>query len=197
MTTEPVLLRGATYEDLLKVPPNFVAELIDGELYAWPRPGSAHANASSVLGSELNAAFQRGRGGPGGWWIVDEPEIKLGEQTMVPDIAGWRRERMPEYPNTSGCNVAPDWLCEIQSESNARHDRVTKLPHYARHGVQHVWMLDPRLRTLEVLRLENGRWIVVANFGGDDVVRAEPFDVIELELAALWLPTPPPPQSSR
>jgi len=195
--TEPAVLHGATYEDLLKVPENLVAELIDGELYTWPRPGSAHAHASSVLGGELNAAFERGRGGPGGWWIIDEPQLQLGPQNVVPDIAGWRRERMPQYPDTSGCNIAPDWLCEIQSESNARHDRVVKLPLYARHNVSCVWMLDPRLKTLEVLRLEEGRWVLVANFGGDDAVRAEPFAEIEIPLAALWLPTPPSPQSSR
>ena len=100
---------------------------------------------------------------------------------------------MPEYPNTSGCDVAPDWLCEIQSESNARHDRVVKLPVYAGHDVQHVWMLDPRAKTLEVLRLENARWVVIANFGGDDVVRAEPFEEIEIPLAALWIPSPSAP----
>src|SRR5438128_425415 len=143
----------------------------------------------------LNAAFQQGRGGPGGWWIIDEPEIHLSGQALVPDIGGWRRERMPEYPNTSGCDVAPDWLCEIQSESNARYDRVMKLPIYARHGVQHVWLLDPRARTLEVLRLEGQRWILAANFGGDDVIRTEPFDTVELELASLCLPTPPSPPS--
>jgi Uma2 family endonuclease len=195
--TEPSVARRATYEDLLKVPENLVAELIDGELYTWPRPGSAHAHAGSVLGGELNAAFERGRGGPGGWWIIDEPEIHLSGEAVVPDIAGWRRDRMPKYPNTSGCDVTPDWLCEIQSESNARHDRVVKLPLYARHDVGHVWMLDPRTRTLEVLRLENRRWVVAANFGGDDVVRAEPFSEIEIPLSILWLPTPPSPQSSR
>jgi Uma2 family endonuclease len=192
--TEPVL-RGATYEDLLKVPENLVAELIGGELYTWPRPGSAHANASSVLGAELNSAFQRGRGGPGGWWIIDEPEIHLGPDAMVPDIAGWRRERMPEYPNTSGCDVPPDWLCEIQSPRTARHDRVVKLPIYAHHGVAYVWLIDPQSKTLEILRLDGDRWLVAGNFGGEDVVRAEPFEEIELPLVALWLPTPPPPQS--
>ena len=192
--TEPVL-RGATYEDLLKVSENLIAELIDGELYTWPRPGSPHARASTLLGGRIARGYDEGDAGPGGWWIVDEPEIHLGRDAMVPDIAGWRRERMPDYPNTSGCEVSPDWLCEIQSPSTARYDRVKKLPIYARHGVQHVWLLDPSARTLEILRLEGRRWIVAANFGGDDVIRAEPFEEIEIPLAALWLPTPPPPQS--
>ena len=181
------MLRGATYEDLLKVPENLVAELIDGELYTWPRPASPHARAATVLTRLLFAAFDDGDGGPGGWWIVNEPELHLGGQIMVPDRAGWRRERMPEYPDTSGCTAAPDWLCEIQSPGNARHDRVVKLPRYAEHGVRHVWMIDPAQKTLEVLRLENDHWVVAGNYGGDDVVRAEPFEAVELKLASLWL----------
>lgn len=182
------MLRGATYEDLLKVPDHLVAELIDGELYTWPRPASPHARVSSMLERRLGRAFDDGEDGPGGWWIITEPELHLGEHRMVPDLAGWRRERMPEYPDTSGCRVAPDWLCEIQSPSNARYDRVVKLPRYAEHNVTHVWLVDSAAKTLEVLRLENGRWVVAGNYGGDDVVRAEPFDAIELNLAILWLP---------
>lgn len=192
--TEPVL-RGATYEDLLNVPENLVAELIDGELYTWPRPAGPHARAGSILGGRLTRAYDEGDGGPGGWWIIDEPELHLNKLIVVPDIAGWRRDRMPDYPETSGCETAPDWLCEIQSPSTARYDRVTKLPIYARHGVRNVWLLDPSAKTLEVLRLENQRWVVVANFGDDDVVRAEPFEELEIPLAALWLPTPPSPRS--
>ena len=187
MSSNPVL-RGATYEDLLKVPENLVAELIDGELYTWPRPGSPHARAATMLGGVLATRFDQGDGGPGGWWIVDEPELHL-SGVYVPDMAGWRRERMPEYPNTSGCTIRPDWVCEVQSPSNARHDRVVKLPKYAKDGIPHVWLLDPRAQTLEILRLEEGRWVVAGNYGGDDKVRAEPFDAIEIDLAALWLPS--------
>ena len=183
-------LRRATYEDLLKVPDNLVAELIDGELYTSPRPGSRHARASSVLGAKLINAFDSGDGGPGGWWIVDEPELHLAAHAVVPDLAGWRRERMPIYPDSAVFDVAPDWICEVQSPSTARLDRVEKLPVYAKHGVRHVWMIDPKLRILEVLRLENARWIIAGNYGGDDVVRAEPFDAVELELAALWIDSP-------
>jgi Uma2 family endonuclease len=193
--TEPAVLRPATYEDLLKVPENLVAELIDGELYTWPRPARPHARAYAILSARLIRAFDEGDGGPGGWWIIDEPEVHLGGNAMVPDIAGWRRERVPEYPNTSGCEVAPDWLCETQSPSTARHDRVKKLPIYARHAVRHVWLLDPLAKTLEVLRLEDEHWVVAGNYGEDDVVRAEPFTEIEIPLVVLWLPTPPSPQS--
>jgi Uma2 family endonuclease len=183
-------LRPATYEDLLKVPDNLVAELIDGELYTTPRPAIRHANVSSSLGSDLHGWFHRGRGGPGGWWILMEPELDLMGQALVPDISGWRRERLPVLPDTATIDVAPDWVCEVQSPSTARFDRVKKLPIYAKHGVQHVWLIDPAARTLEVLRLENGRWVLAGNYGGDDVVRAEPFEAVEIELAALWIDPP-------
>jgi Uma2 family endonuclease len=183
-------LRPATYEDLLKVPDNLVAELIDGELYTSPRPGSRHARASSILGAKLVNAFDSGDGGPGGWWIVDEPELHLASNALVPDLAGWRRERMPVYPDAPVFEVAPDWLCEVQSPSTARVDRVKKLPIYAAHGIQHVWLIDPNARTLEVLRLENGRWILAGNYGGEDAVCAEPFENVDLNLSALWIDPP-------
>jgi len=183
-------LRHATYEDLLKVPDNLVAELIDGELYTSPRPGRDHARTSSVLGARLTPPFDIGDGGPGGWWIIDEPELHLGRHALVPDLGGWRRERTPEYPNTSGCEVPPDWVCEVQSPGTARIDRVKKLPIYAEHAVQHIWLIDPATQTLEVLRLEEGRWVIAGNYGGDDVVRAEPFEAIELALSALWIQPP-------
>jgi len=186
VSSNPVF-HGATYKDLLEVPENLVAELIDGELYTWPRPGSPHARAGTALAGIVFRHFDQGEEGPGGWWIVAEPELHL-SGVYVPDIGGWRRERMPEYPDTSGCTVRPDWVCEIQSPGNARHDRVIKLPKYAKDGVPYVWLLDPLLQTLEVLRLENDRWIVAGNYGGDDKVRAEPFDAVELNLAVLWLP---------
>jgi len=183
-------MRPATYEDLLKVPDNFVAELIEGELYTSPRPGSRHARTSSVLGAKLVNAFDSGDGGPGGWWIVDEPELHLSGNAVVPDLAGWRRERMPIYPDAAVFDIVPDWICEVQSVSTARVDRVKKLPVYLRHRVQHVWLINPVDRTLEVLRLENDRWFIAGNYGGDDVVRAEPFDAVEIELASLWIDPP-------
>jgi len=189
-----VLPRPATYDDLLRVPDHLVAELIDGELYAWPRPASPHARASTMLGVRIGAAFDDGESGPGGWWIIDEPELHLGAHVVVPDLAGWRREKTPEFPNASGCEIAPDWLCEVISPSTGRVDRVKKLPIYAEHGVAHVWIIEPIQQTLEVFRLEGERWVIVATYGGDAIVRAEPFDAVELPLAKLWL-TPPSPQS--
>jgi len=182
--TEPAL-RAATYEDVLKVPDTLVAELIDGELYTSPRPASRHTRAKTVLGAKVGYSFDIGE--PGGWWIINEPELHLAANAIVPDIAGWRRDRMPVFPDAASFDLAPDWLCEVQSPSTARLDRVKKLPIYREHRVQHVWLVDPVDQTLEVLRLENGRWVVAGNYGGDDVVRAEPFEAVEIDLRALWI----------
>jgi Uma2 family endonuclease len=183
--------KRATYDDLLQVPDNLVAEILDGELHTSPRPTAPHALATSVLGSELGPPFHRGRGGPGGWWILDEPELHMGADVLVPDLAGWRRERLPAIPDAAFFTLAPDWACEVLSPSTERLDRVRKLPVYARESVKHVWLVNPTARTLEVLRLEGGRWVVAATHGGDDPVRAEPFDAIELDMGALWGERPP------
>lgn len=176
----------ATYEDLLKVPDHLVAEIVDGELYATPRPTPRHADASSTLGGMLHGPFDRGRGGPGGWRILDEPELHLGRDVVVPDLGGWRRERLPALPEEAYFSVAPDWICEVLSPSTAALDRVKKLTVYARERVPHAWLIDPRAQTLEVLRLENARWVIVSSCAGPDVVRLPPFDPIELDLAVLW-----------
>jgi Uma2 family endonuclease len=182
----PPFNRPATYDDLARLPDHVVAEIADGELHATPRPAFPHAEAGSVLGGHLVPPFHHGRGGPGGWWIVYEPELHLGPDVLVPDWAGWRRTRMPHRPDTPYATLAPDWLCEILSPSTSSFDRVKKLAIYAREGVPYVWLLDPLARTLEVLRLENGRWTILATHAGADVVHAEPFEAVELELAILW-----------
>ena len=179
--------RPATYEDLLKVPDHLVAEIVDGELHATPRPAPRHAVSSSVLGADLNAAFQRGRGGPGGWWILDEPELHLGPDVLVPDLAGWRRERLPKISDTPPYfTVAPDWICEVLSPSTYRLDRLKKLGAYARAGVAFAWLVHPGERTLEVLRLASGRWTIVATHADGALVRAEPFEAVELDLLGVW-----------
>ncbi|SRR6266536_2096494 len=180
------LNRRATYGDLLKVPPHRVAEIVDGDLHVSPRPASRHALASSRLGSELGGPFDRGRGGPGGWWILFEPELHFGDDVLVPDLAGWRRERMPEFPDTPAFSLAPDWVCEVVSPTTERLDRAKKMPVYARESVPHLWLVNPVSRTLEVYRLADGRWLLLATHEGAASVRAEPFDAIELGLAALW-----------
>lgn len=186
MPRVPPFDRPATYDDLEKLPDNLVAEIVNGELHASPRPALRHVRAGSVLGRKIGGPYDDGVGGPGGWWILDEPELHLGENVLVPDLAGWRRSRMPRYPNAAYLSMAPDWACEILSPSTSSLDRVQKLAIYAREQVAHLWLIDPLARTLEVLRLEAGRWTILATHAGTEVVRAEPFAEIELALPALW-----------
>lgn len=185
MTTKP-LKKGATYDDLVRVPEHYVAEMFDGELYASPRPAMAHTRAASVLGVELGNAFDRGRSGPGGWLILDEPELHFANDVLVPDLAGWRRTRLPSLPNDAYLTLAPDWIGEVVSPSTEHIDRCKKLRIYAREGVAHAWLLDPLRRTLEVLALATSGLEQIEEHSGDSRVRARPFDAIELELQALW-----------
>ncbi|MDX2055823.1 MAG: Uma2 family endonuclease [Polyangiaceae bacterium] len=178
--------KRATYEDLLAVPDGMVAQIIDAELVVMPRPASAHARSASRLGMDLGSPFDRGKGGPGGWIILDEPELHLRADVLVPDLAGWRRERMPELPHTPAFTLAPDWVCEVLSPSTQSIDRVRKMNIYAREGVAHAWLLDPNAQTLEVYQLSGEHWIRSGSWEGAATVRAEPFDAIELELAGLW-----------
>jgi len=182
--------RRATYQELCQVPDHKVAEILDGELIVTPRPALRHASASSGLGGLLWGPFQGGRNGPGGWWILDEPELHLADDILVPDLAGWRRARVPSIPDAAYMTLAPDWVCEVISPATERMDRSRKMRIYARESVQHLWLLDPLVRTLEVLRLENARWVLLDTHGDADVVRVEPFEAVEIELTALW-PDPP------
>jgi Uma2 family endonuclease len=181
--------RQALYDAYCAVPEHQRAEIIDGTLYVSPKLAPRHANAKTVLGSELNSAFQRGRGGPGGWWILFGPELHLvALEPMTPDIAGWRVERMPALPETAFFTLEPDWICEVLSRSTEAVDRTKKLPIYAAHGVAHVWLIDPIAKTLEVHTLgDDRRWRDVRIYEGDARVRAEPFAAIELDLAELWV----------
>ena len=182
----PSATRRATYQDVLDAPAHRVAEIVDGTLYTHPRPAMAHALATSSLGDELVGPFGKGRGGPGGWWIIDEPELHLGEDIMVPDLAGWRRERMPQYPDTAYVTLAPDWGCEVLSPSTRRLDLLEKRPTYAREGVGHLWLIDPTDRTLEAFELHEGQWLLIASAKDDDPVSIRPFDAITFSLADLW-----------
>jgi Uma2 family endonuclease len=186
----PPFDRPATYEDLEKLPDHVVAEIVDGELHSSPRPALRHARSASRLGSRLGPPFDEGRDGPGGWIILYEPELHLSDDVVVPDLAGWRQTRLPSVPNLAALTLAPDWLCEVLSPSTSSLDRLKKLRIYAREGVGHVWLIDPIARTLEVLRLENSRWSILAVHGNDETVRAEPFQVLEIDLQGLW-PDPP------
>jgi len=178
--------RRATYADVLAAPPNTVAEIVDGVLETQSRPNVRHAHAATVLGEEIGPPFRRGRGGPGGWIFLNEPELHFGEDVLVPDLAGWRRERMPELPDAPYLEVAPDWLCEVLSPGTQAKDRSRKMPIYRRERVQHMWLLDPLARTLEIYRLDGETYRLIAAHADEAVVRAEPFDAVELSLGLLW-----------
>jgi Uma2 family endonuclease len=188
MSASGHLKKAATYADLERVPDHLVAEILDGELYTSPRPAIRHAHAAMVLGIEIGGPFHRARGGPGGWWILFEPELHFGADVVVPDLAGWRKSRLPAVPDTPALTLAPDWACEIISPATEGIDRGRKLAIYAREQVQRLWLLNPVSRTLEVLALSGDRWTVLATAVGEAVVRAEPFEAVELDLSALWIP---------
>jgi Uma2 family endonuclease len=177
--------RPATYDDLLKVPDHKVAEILDGELHVSPRPASPHAFAASRLGGHL-IPFNEGFEGPRGWWIIDEPELHLGPDVLVPDIAGWRTERMAKVPTVPYFTLVPDWVCEVVSPSTERIDRQKKLRIYAREGVRHCWFIDPLKHTIEIRRLEGAEWVMAATHRDGEVIHPEPFDAIPFPLTRIW-----------
>ncbi|MFP2924870.1 Uma2 family endonuclease [Pyxidicoccus sp. 3LG] len=186
MGDKPPRPEGA-YEALERLPPNVVGEVIGGELHVSPRPRMLHGRAAFRLGKALGPFDEEPRQQrPGGWVLIAEPELHLGGDVLVPDLAGWRRERMPEIPDVVGVTLAPDWLCEVLSPSTEALDRARKMAVYAREGVKHLWLVDPRPRTLEVYCLEGSRWLLLATHTGDVTVHAEPFEVLPVTLAALW-----------
>jgi Uma2 family endonuclease len=183
--------RPATYEDVLAAPEHMVAEIIDGELILSPRPEPAHTVAASTIGANLLEPFQGGRGGPGGWWILDEPELHLegSGRPIVPDVAGWRVERMPQLPDTAYFTVAPDWICEVISKGTEATDRAKKMPVYFDAGVRNIWLVNPVAQTLEVYRSAESVWQLMRTFsdeGTGATIRAEPFEAIEIDLARWW-----------
>jgi len=182
--------RPTLYEQLEALPEGLTGEILDGQLHTQPRPSWPHTLAGSVLGADLVGPFQQGRGGPGGWWIIDEPELHFIRDTevAVPDLAGWRRERMPHPPRGHRVTVVPDWVCEILSSSTESKDRKIKMPIYARYGVAYAWLVDPLERTLEAYALTGGDWREIGRFAGGDRVSVAPFDAIAIDLADLWMP---------
>jgi Uma2 family endonuclease len=184
--------RPASYEDILALPEHLVGEIVDGDLVVSPRPSPAHALATSSLGAGLGNPFSQGRGGPGGWVILDEPELHLAAHVLVPDLAGWRRERMPALPTTAWFELAPDWVCEVLSPATAIVDRTRKQEIYRAQSVPWLWFVDPAARTIEVLRNAENGWLVAGTFGGSTEARIPPFDAVALDLGTLWDITPPP-----
>jgi Uma2 family endonuclease len=182
--TQPTL-----YEQLMALPENLTGEIIDGELYTQPRPTGRHGVVEGALNIRVGGPFHFGDGGgPGGWWIIPEPEIHFVRDTVVavPDLAGWRRGRMPDIPEDHRFEVVPDWVCEILSPATSKKDRIKKLPLYAQYGVAHAWLVDPLARTLEAFSLHEGRWLLVATLKDDDPVSVAPFDAVTFSLADLW-----------
>lgn len=177
--------RFATYDDIIALPEHITGEIIDGELHTQPRPTSRHALVETGIARDIGGPFGVGRGGPGGWVILVEPELHLGRHVLVPDLAGWRRDRLPLIPDAH-IEVVPDWVCEILSPSTASKDRRIKLPLYGKLGVTHAWLVDPAAKTVEVMRFADGHWVLLGTFGDDDSMRAEPFDAVAIDLAPLW-----------
>lgn len=184
--SEPASRKTDPYADLQALPDHVVGQIIDGELLVSPRPRSTHAGVSSGLGFLISGPFRFGVGGPGGWLILDEPELHLRRDVLVPDLAGWRRERMPEMPDAPFFALAPDWICEVLSPSTASVDRIRKMNVYAREGIRHAWLIDVDAKILEVFELRESLWLRVAAHAEDETVRVPPFDAVEIPLALLW-----------
>jgi Uma2 family endonuclease len=179
-------LKPAAYTDIEALPAHVTGEILFGVLHTQPRPSPRHARSSGELHVELSSPFDRGRGGPGGWVFLPEPELHLGPHVIVPDIAGWRRERLPKLPETAWIETPPDWVCEVLSPSTQRRDRTDKLAIYAAFSVGHCWYVDPLARTLEVFALQGGKWLLAATFKDADPVTAPPFEVHTFALDVLW-----------
>lgn len=180
--------KKATYEDIRHIPEGMTGEIVGGELLVTPKPAPRHTHVTTVLGADLEPPYRRGRGGPGGWVFLAETEVLLGEDLVVPDLAGWKKERFPARIEYNWIAVFPDWVCEVLSPGTVRTDKVRKMPLYARHGVSHIWLVDPLAMTLDVFRLalQDG-WNLLASFADKDKVRAEPFQEVESNLEDLWL----------
>lgn len=178
--------KNVSYDDLYSIPVNMIGEIIDGELLTQPRPSFRHSNVTTVLTYTIGGPFQWGKDGPGGWIFLFEPEICLGTDILVPDIAGWKKERLPKPPEKNFTTVRPDWVCEVMSAGTVRIDRIKKMPIYGRFGIPYIWLIDPLAKTLEVFRLDEGKWVLSSVHSDNDKIRAEPFQETEISLEHLW-----------
>ena len=190
-TTSAEKPKRATYQDVLDAPEHKVAEILDGDLFLSPMLAPREAVVHARLQRALGLPFDDGQGGPGGWWILSKPEIHFGEHVVVPDIAGWRRERLSVVPDEPFMTLAPDWVCEVLAPPTERIDRARKIRIYAEAGVGDAWLVKPTDRTLEVLHLRDGAWTIVGLWQDSAVVRAEPFEAVDLDLGRLWADATP------
>ena len=172
------------YEQLEQLPESLTGQILNGQLYTHPRPNGKHILISSNVGAELHGPFQKGKNGPGGWWILQEPEVHLtlNSEVVVPDLAGWKKERLPEIPDTHKFTVIPDWICEIFSPSTESIDKEIKMPLYAKYGVKYLWLIHPIKKSLQAFKLTNNEWILQGTFEGNDAISIEPFDSINIKL---------------
>ena len=188
--SSPPAPRLATYADLVALPENLVGELIGGSLYTQARPAGPHALVATGLGMDLGGPFDRGRGGPGGWIFINEPELHFGEDVLVPDLAAWRSERLPRDARKEAFfTIAPDWVAEVASPSTTQKDRVLKVPIYAAQGVQHLWLVEPVDGRIEAYVLESARWVWIGTWTDDAAAKIPPFDEVPLDLSRLWQST--------
>jgi Uma2 family endonuclease len=180
--------KQALYEQLEALPEGLTGEILNGQLHTQPRPAGPHARTEVELAYDLVGSYGRGRGGPGGWWILVETEIHFitDREVAVPDLAGWRRERMPQIPEGHRFEIVPDWICEILSPSTASKDREVKMPIYAHYGVAYAWLVDPKRRSLEAFALEESEWRLLATASGTETISVAPFDALPLDLGNRW-----------
>jgi Uma2 family endonuclease len=185
--------QAAAYSALGAMPTGWVGEILDEELVASPRPSAEQLRAAFMLGVELGERLDPRRAGTGRWCFLRAPELRLGGDVLVPDLAGWRRDRLAEAPLPAEpfLRLAPDWVCEVLGPASVVLDRARKLPVYARAGVSQVWLVDPVARTLECFQRVKRGWLLASTHEGEALVRAEPFAGLTLELSALWMPAEP------
>jgi Uma2 family endonuclease len=185
MVAKSSLSPDALWAELEALPPGVRGEIIRGTLYTQA-PTPRHQDIAGAVAGDLRTPYHRGRGGPGGWLILNAPGIRLTpKEEFIPDVAGWRKERLPRISDEP-ITIAPDWICEVQSKSTSRYDLQTKRPFYAEIGVGWLWYVDPEHKTLSVHRLERGRWVEMGIWSGADKVKAPPFDAVEIDLAEWW-----------
>lgn len=189
MTTQKPPKKSPTLADLEALPPGMVGEIIEGVLYTMTKPRARHQRTTTAISAGLWGPFDNGGSGRSGWWIITEPGIELPNTPEIsPDVAGWRRTRMPELPVDEPIRIVPDWVCEILSPTTRRHDLLVKQPYYAKVGVQYHWLVDLEAHTLTAQRLESGRWVTLGVFSEEAAARIEPFDVVPLDVARWWPP---------
>lgn len=177
-----------TVDDLDALPPGVKGEIIEGVLYTMTRPRGPHQRTTRLVGSDVGGPFDQGKGGPGGWWILPEPGIELpNTPEIAPDVAGWRRDRLPQLPADTAIRVVPDWVCEVLSPTTRRHDLLVKKPYYAKVGVPYHWLIDLEARTVTAYRLQAGLWVEIGVFGDEHDARIEPFDEVTLDVASWWM----------